>query len=249
MSNKKLLVFITVILLLIPLPLSARNYTKKGDSSPVVISTEEAIDLSTITVTGSGKSTGSDPDLANLSITISTKGKTAKEATSKNASTSQSVLNILSSIGIPKKDIETTGFNVSIDYDFINGESKIVGYIATNALQVEVIASKVGEVIDSVTEEDVSIGGIGYKLNVENSKKKQNEALENAVKEARGKAEAIAKAAGVNIIGIKSINESFSVGIVPFQTGIAEATTPKTEIIPGEITASASVSISFIIDD
>lgn len=246
---KSITVFILVISFVIPLPLFARTYAKKGDSSPVVISTEEAQDLSTITVTGSGKSTGSDPDLADLSITITTKGKSAKEATSKNASTTQSILSILSSLGIPKKDIETTGFNVSPDFDFSGGTSKIVGYIATNSLSVEVISSRVGEVIDSVTEEDVSVSGIGFKLNEENSKKKQNEALENAVKEARLKAEAIAKAASVNIIGIKSISESSFTGIVPFQAGLAEASSVKTEIIPGEITLTTSVSISFIISD
>lgn len=250
MVNKNIVIFILLFTLASPLPLFARTYAKKNNSSPVVISTEEAQDLSTITVSGTGESTGSDPDLANLSITVTTKGETAKEATSKNASTTQNILSILSILGIPKKDIETTGFNVNPDYEFSGGTSRIKGYVATNTLSVEVISSRVGEVIDSVTEEDVSVNGIGFKLNEENSRKKQSEALENAVKEARQKAEAIAKAAGVTIIGIKSISEGGSFGgITPFQTGLADASSVKTEILPGEIMATTSVNISFIISN
>ena len=207
--KRKFLLVVIVCLLIVQIPLNsfAQNRNKKASENISVISSSES-ELSTVSVSGIGKSSSQEPDLAEFSITIRTEDKTAQGATSKNADLSQKILNTLESKGIPKSDIKTASFSVNPEFDFKDGESKIIGYVATNVLSVESVASAVGSIIDSVTTEDVSVGGINFKLKEENQIKKEKEALENAVKDARTKADIISMAAGVSIIGVKSISES-----------------------------------------
>lgn len=230
----------------LPLNSIANSGYRKGSENISVISSSES-ELSTISVTGFGKSSSQEPDIANFSITIRTEDKTAAGATSKNAELSQKILGILASNGVPKSDITTSGFSVNLEFDFKDGKSEIIGYVATNVLSIEVPADNVGGIIDAVTVEDVSIGGISFKLKEENQNKKITEALANAVKDAKTKADAIAMAAGVSIIGIKSISESASFS--PFdRSTFLGAAGASTEILPEDITVTAQVSVSYILD-
>lgn len=251
-SNKIFLILLTLVYILFPCgSFASERYKKTGGSPQGASSNSFSGDesLSTLVVSGFGESEEAKPDIGQVSLTIRTEEKTAAKASSENARITQNVLGVLAGLGIPKDDIETTSFNISPDFKFDNGKSTIIGYVAINSLSVEVQVDKVGTLIDSVTAtEDISLGSINFRLNKENSTKKLNEALTKAVQNARDKADTIAKAAGVKVGDVKNISESSGTGIIPFsKAGFAEASA--TEIIPGEISVSASVSVTYTLED
>lgn len=205
-----------------------------------------------IQISGFGFAKDIKPDIANLNISIQTEDKTAEKASRENANISNTVIQKLKELGIGKDKIETRNFSISPRYKYDKGTRTKLGYSAVNSLNVEVEPSKIGLVIDSVTSENISVGGISYKLNDEKKLLKEREALQNAVRDARNKAEIIASASGVKIKGVKYITEGISRSPSPYlrmESYAAKASLDApTQIAPKDISVSKSVSILFEID-
>lgn len=203
----------------------------------------------TINVSGTG-TINSDPDTANLSFTVTTDGKTAAEASNKNATESQRLINTLTSSGIDKKDIQTSNFfifPITKNDQFNSSDNKIVGYRVSNTISALLKnIDKAGSVIDSVTAAgDFTLNGISFGL--ADSSSSENEALKKAVADARNKAQVVAQAAGEKISGIKSITVGGASTFLKSSAPTAFADGASTEILPSDISVSASVNIEYII--
>ena len=203
---------------------------------------------STLLVTGTGE-VKAKPDKATITIEVSTRGKTANEAVSSNATLAQKLLNTLVKSGIAEKDIQTLNVNVFPVYkdkpNFQPVDSVIIGYEATNSLIATVRKiNDVGNTIDLIVSiGDYTIQGIAFAL--ENDKSPKGEALKDAVADALEKAQIVTESAGTAIKGIKKIsvdNNFVSSGL------LAATSKDSTPILPGDLTVSASVSIEYIID-
>ena len=96
-------------------------------------------------------------------------------------------------VGIDKDDIKTVNFNRYPEYDFKNGRNEQIGYIARQDIIVE---TKDFDVVASVVDVSIEAGTLVSYINFELSDEKQSEyktqALEEAGKDARKKAEATA---------------------------------------------------------
>lgn len=160
-----------------------------------------------ISVSGHGK-TDVAPDMATVNIGIVTAGKTAQLAQAENARIASDVTVALGSLGIYSKDIQT---NYTMSPVFEKGVyRKAAGYRATNTVTVTVNdVSKVGQVIDAALSSGATdVHGLSFGLKDTNSVR--NSALQMAVQDARSKADAIAAALGVKIIGIQNVKEGGS---------------------------------------
>lgn len=207
-------------------------------------------DLSTLSVSGSGE-VKTSPDIASISIGVQTKGKTAAEAVSANSSSSQKLLDTLRLAGIAEKDIQTSSISVYPIYknspQGYDDQNTITGYQANNQLTATIRKiADVGKIIDSISlAGNYSISGINFSL--DNDDSFQAEALRKAVSDARKKADAVAKAAGVTISGVKNINVD-SYGAPKFFGGVADASaSAPTQVLPGDVSVSASVNIQYLI--
>lgn len=170
-------------------------------------SAESSKDVSVINAVGSGKIT-TKPDTLEVRFSVITQGKD-KNVQQENASKAQAVIDALIGLGLTKDEMETksVNFHPLTNWDKIVGE-QIIGYRAENSILVTTTKVELaGKITDTAVSSGAEmIGNIAFILSDVSKEKFLEEAIEKAVQDARKQADAAAKAAGVNIIGIKELN-------------------------------------------
>lgn len=157
-----------------------------------------------ISVSGQGRADVA-PDMAVVNIGIVTTGKTAQLAQAENAKIASDVTAALGQLGIFSKDIQTH-YTMSPVYE--KGDyRKTAGYRASNTVTVNVNdVAKTGQVIDTALKSGATdVNGLSFGL--KDARSVRNTALQMAVQDARSKADAIAAALGVKIVGIQNVKE------------------------------------------
>jgi uncharacterized protein YggE len=158
------------------------------------------------TVTVSGTATiAAKPDEAVIGLGVQTQANTAQGALSENAVKMTALIASLLDQGIAKDDIATS--YVSIYPTYGNSGMAITGYQADNQVNVTLRdISKVGDVIDESVKAGANLSnGITFQLSDENQG--VNQALEDAVANARSKAETLAGAGDAQLGQVVSIQE------------------------------------------
>lgn len=204
--------------------------------------------LRTLSVTGSGK-TYLTPDIAYISIGVHTENKDAAEAIASNTAQSQKVAQALKTFGIDAKDIQTNNFSVypRQDYDQ-NGKPTDLVFVVDNTVFVTLREiDQVGDVIDAAVQAGANtISGIQF--DVEDKSAAMSLAREAAVADAQSQAEDLAKAAGVTLGPVQTINSSNSYPI-PYMDragGVAmEAAAASVPISPGQMTITVDVNVTY----
>ena len=166
-----------------------------------------------ILVTGAG-SVDIAPDMAVLHLSVMRDALTAREALTANSAAMTKVLAAMTTLGIAKRDLQTSSFNIQPRYTSPPRQSsgaaeapKLVGYTVRNALTVRVRdISRVGEVLDTSVTLGVNDGG-GIQFTNDDPSAAITQARAEAMKEALSKAETLAKAAGVRIGKVLEISE------------------------------------------
>jgi uncharacterized protein YggE len=72
------------------------------------------------------------PDLALINIGVLTQANTAGQALSANSKSMDALMKTLSGHGIEDRDVQTSNFSISPNYDYTNNKPKIVGYSVNN---------------------------------------------------------------------------------------------------------------------
>ena len=186
------------------------------------------------------------PDLAQVEAGVTADGKTAREASDANNTTMGKVLLALKAAGIDSKDIQTSRLSLQPQSAPNRSTSAIVGYRASNQVTVRLRdVSKVASTIDLLVGAGANdIGGINFM--VSQASKLLDDAREQAVADARRKAEIYAKAAGVTLGAPLSIAEEGAPAPV-FRGKMAMAPMAATPVAQGEQTLSVTVSVSWAI--
>jgi uncharacterized protein len=200
-----------------------------------------------ITVTGEA-TISVPPDQAQVEAGVTSDGKTAREASEANNVTMGKVLLALKAAGIDAKDIRTS--RLSLQPQSAPNRSipnAIVGYRASNQVTVRLHdVTKVASTIDLLVGAGANdIGGINF--TVSQASKLLDDAREQAVADARRKADIYAKAAGVTLGAPLSISEQGSPGHVFRGKMMAAAPMATTPVAQGEETLSVTVSVSWAI--
>ena len=190
------------------------------------------------------------PDLAQIDAGVTSEAKTAREAAETNNAAMGKVLQALQGTGIDQKDYQTSRLSLQPESaPNRTGASTptIIGYRASNRVTVRLRdVTKLANLIDAmVTAGANDIGGISFK--VSNASKLLDDAREQAVADARRKAEIYARAAGVTLGAPLSISEEGNAAPVPYRrmaAGMALAATP---VAAGEETLQVTVSVSWAI--
>ena len=149
----------------------------------------------TITVTGNG-TVDATPDRASFDFGVTTNGATAAEALSRNASQARAIIDALKKAGIASSAIQTT--QVSLWPQTSSNGRVITGYQASNSVQVTAALGKSGALVDAAVGAGANNVN-GPNLDTADTSSLHNEALKQAFGEAKGKAQAIAEAAGLTL--------------------------------------------------
>ena len=185
------------------------------------------------------------PDMATISLGVTTQSPMAAEAMSANSAALAAVMARLTEAGVAARDMQTSNLSLYpnwVSYDS-NVAPKIDGYIATNILTVRVRALETtGAVLDAViTEGANTLNGLTFGLSA--PRPAEDAARKAAVADAIARATLLVTAAGVGLGPIVSISEGAGVEPpMPMFDRVAEASVP---VASGEISVSASVTVVF----
>jgi uncharacterized protein YggE len=205
---------------------------------------------SQITVTGE-VTIQATPDMATISLGVTTTGKTGAEAMNTNSQSMQAVIDRLKAAGVDDHDLQTS--NLSLNPNWVsdtNGTAqKIDGYTASNMLSVRVRdLAKVGAVLDAcITDGANTLNGITFDLS--EPRPALDEARKAAVADARARAELLVTAAGAKLGKIVSISENQSYGQPMPVTYSKAADAMAVPVAAGQVGMSSSVTLVFEITE
>lgn len=186
------------------------------------------------------------PDRAQIDIGVVTQADTSQAAASKNAVQLDAVLSQLKRLLGAGADIKTISYSLSPNYKYPTngGEPTVTGYTATNVVRVTLDdLTQVGKVIDAATGSGANrIQSLQFTL--KNREAVEAQALTEAARSARKKADTLAAALGVGVTRILSATES-TPAIIPVRAEMyaARAASVETPIQPGMIEVRATVSL------
>jgi uncharacterized protein YggE len=195
-----------------------------------------------ITVTGTGE-VETVPDEAEFSIGVTTKGRTAREALTANSAQMQRLIDALKAAGVAASDIKTRDVSVSPDYE----PSDRNAYTARNSVSVRIKElTRASAVLDAASQAGAN-EVYGPMLSRSNREALEKRALEDAVANARERAEALAEAAGVSLGEVTAISEQREYGGPVWAMSEARAADAKAPIEPGTEKVTAAVTVTFAI--
>lgn len=203
---------------------------------------------SLLTVTGQGEANAA-PDMATITVGAVSEADTASDALTRNSTQVSAAIDALKAAGVEPRDIQTTGFSVSPRYvnnRDANTAPSIDGYRVSNSVVVRVRKlDALGSLLDTLVKAGANdIGGISFGISEADAF--QDTARIAAVADARHKAELYAKAAGVRLGRIHSIDESGGGYPVPQSVMRMKAMdSAAAPIEAGEQTISASVRVVY----
>ena len=205
-----------------------------------------------ISVTGTGTAATS-PDIADVTLGVETLASDADVAIRDNTDQMNAVSAALRDSGVAGSDIQTRSFNMWVEQIYgPDGPTGEVRYHVNNQVSARVREiDRVGEILQRALEAGANnVGGISF--GVEDTAALERTARDQAVADARAKAEQLATALGVQLGAVRQVSEA--VQPVPFQHqaafGFEAAAADLGGAAPvpvsgGEFTVSASLQVVF----
>jgi uncharacterized protein YggE len=202
-----------------------------------------------LTVSGQGIAKAA-PDQAQFSTGVVTQGSTAAQALAANSRAMNAVFATLNRLSIADKDIQTSNFSLSPQEQVCTPGTacpqRIIGYQVSDTVNVTVEDfGKTGAVLDAlVSSGSNQIDNIGFSIRDTSALLKQARAT--AVADATLRAQTYAKAAGVTLGRILSIQEGGSEPPRPmYRAMAAQDIGALLPIAGGEESVSANVTITW----
>jgi uncharacterized protein YggE len=212
-----------------------------------------------VTVTGQGEAVAV-PDVATFSFTISADAPSvsaAQEAVTKKV---DAVLKALADLKIEEKDIKTSDYSVYPKYvykqnicasGYCSGNQVQDGYTASHSVTVKVRdTEKAGQALAAAGDNGATnLSSLSF--TVDDPDQVTTEARTLAIKDAREKAEALAKALGVRLVRVVGFYDSSEGGPLPMyreanMAGDAVMTQAKAPTVPtGENKTTVSVNVVY----
>ncbi len=200
----------------------------------------------TVTVSGSA-TVRAAPDRALVSITAESRAKRPREAQEQNARAMTGAREAIAAAGIPDSALRTTQIHLGPEFDWVDGQQRLRGYLARNTIEVRVDKlGDLGGLLDAVVGAGAtSISGIAFDLADREALERQ--ALTSAVRNARARAEAMAAGAGREIAHIVRIEDGARAAAPEprmYAMARVQMESVETPVAPGELEITASVTLT-----
>ena len=192
------------------------------------------------------------PDTVTAVFAVETVDETARDALEANNQAMDAVIAALEGAGVMQNETHTAHFSIYPNYNYTEfGGQELTGYTVTNSIMVESSnLSNVSDWIDAAVGAGANrVDSLSFTLSDRMMDNIRADLTQDAIDNARNKADALAAALDVEITGVKSAS-LFEFDIPPviplslsFETGAAENIT--TPIIPGEQTVTATVGVVY----
>jgi len=218
---------------------------------PISITQTTTNKLSSFDVTGETSITAV-PDKAQVDLGITINNRTVKAAQDQANTVINDITKALKEMGVDAKDIKTQNYSINPSYDYASGTQRITGYNVDATLEVTLKDfTKLNDVIDAATSLGANqVHGVSFSLSEEKQKEIDKQAREEAIADAKTKAQELANIAGMKLGKIINIIENTPYtggGIRPMYEMAADAKSAlePTQIQPGSNTYQYSVVLSY----
>jgi uncharacterized protein YggE len=214
---------------------------------PLVLAIGTALGTAT-PMTANAQTTASAPAVASDSTLLSVSASAEASRVPDVASLSTKVVAAIKAAGIAERDIQTTGINIHPQYRYAeNQPPTITGYQASNTVNIKVRdVAKVGEVLDALVASGANqVNGPSFEI--DQPEAVYDEARQEALKQARARAEMYARSLGMKVRRIVSISEGggFQPPVPMMKTMAMDARMESAPVAPGETTLSANLDVVF----
>ncbi len=209
-----------------------------------------------IHVSGQGKAS-IEPDLAILNLGVEALRETVSEAREEAATAMEAVMESLSENGVEERDIQTQRFDIRSEYNYRSDARELIGYTVNNSLTVKVRdLDSVAAVIDGAAEaggDNIRFNGLRFAA--EDLSPAMAQLREDAVADAKGKAQHFADLAGVGLGDLIFISDGTVASPLTvraesavFGYGAQASPAASTAISRGELDVSLTVQTVFAIE-
>jgi uncharacterized protein YggE len=207
----------------------------------------------TVNVSGTGE-VSAEPDLAYLTLGIEARRPEMNQARTEVAATLEKVLRLTRDLGIDPKHVNATRLQVQPEYSWNEQDRKrvLLGYLVSRQVQVELRdLEQLGPLLERAV--DVGVNQVSDPA-LDSSRRKdlEREAMGRAVEDARLNAETLARAAGMRLGPVRTMNGSTAGPPVPmYRHGVAMSDAPapppppEATYQPGELKFGASVNVEY----
>jgi uncharacterized protein len=194
------------------------------------------------------------PDVAIVTMGAVVRRQTAQQAFDDANARVSALTQFLRAQGIAERDITTRQFSLSPEFSRPEGDNppRLVAWRGTNLVSVKIRDfTTIGAIIDGAVRilgNDAQLSGIFF--TVEDTDAVARQARDQAIAEARERAQQIAAAAGVRLVRILSITETSAPPPTPVAREAAVVAAPvpaaqRPEVAPGEQNIIVSVEIVY----
>jgi uncharacterized protein len=190
-------------------------------------------DAKTISVTGNG-TVETVPDRATFSFTVTTQADTAKAALAKNGAAADAVAAALQGAKLQTSE-------VMLQPRMNDDGTAVLGYTASTTVTAESELAKAGALVDAAVDAGATgVSGPSWSRSDYNALYRQ--ALQNAVTDAKAKAQALADSAGLTLGAVTSVTEGGGMQPLPYASAVSDGVA---KLEPGTQTVGASVTVTF----
>lgn len=196
------------------------------------------------------------PDQAWVIVSLQTRDAKAPEARRLGAVAMTTVTAALRKSGLGADAIQTIGFALQPEYEYVSGRQRMKGFILSNQVQVRIDdVSKVADVLDAVgslslpASSMVTIAGLRFDL--KNRASVERDALRGAVEDAMARAKAMAAGAGLALgrtlrieEGVNQVMPKFNEPVMMARASRGGEAQVETPIEPADIEIRAQVSLT-----
>jgi hypothetical protein len=247
-------------------------YTKLAGPIPFYINSVNTTKTDLFNVEGTGTATAV-PDSGVVNLGVTQTAATVALAQSKTNEIANKLIADIRKLGIAEKDIKTTNYSVTPNYSANprpllpnqpqtmmypispptgGSEQQIIGYTVTQNLEIDVKPiDKANNVVDTATADGANlVGQVSFSFSEDMKKQLENKARENAIKDAKDRAQNLSNLSGIRLGKLTNVVESNQINPWPMAyMGAGKSTTdqaqPPTNITPGENTVSITVTLFY----
>ena len=189
------------------------------------------------------------PDAAIVTAGAVVTGGSADEAQTELSGRVATILERAKALGIAEADTKTITYRIEPQYAYDPGRApRLVGYQGTQQIALTLHATEtVGKTMDTLLQSDGATGAT-VAFTILDTKGLQATARRQAIEDARAKADAMAKTAGValgKVVSVSDVALPVTVDSTVFSPLVKGATPAAAQLPPGELQLTVRVQVQF----
>jgi uncharacterized protein len=230
-----IIVGLTIALLLIILPWSRVNWGQL-----------QLAPASTVTVTGQSESQEQN-QVARFTAGVTAVGNNKQAVVEEVNQQITEIIEAVKIFGIPAEDIRTENLSIYQEEDYDQATRRVSPgqWRANNSISIKLTAIERADDLTNLLTQSGATNIFGPNFSLENTQSAQIDLVNQAIENARAKADAIAQASGRQLGKVLSVAESGATSPIPFYGLEARGMGGGADLQPGSSTVFQSVTVTF----